>query len=102
MTERDPSTSGGQSEETKAWVARRQAVDRAIAASQERQEKEQAAEQHHTRQVQAGANPIVFILGFVLVFGVLALALWFFIDSAQCDPMITDRGSSAACRRATH
>ena len=100
MTEREPPASGGQSEEAKAWVARRQAADRAIAASQARQEKEQAAEQRHAVRVQAGANPMVFILGFLVVFGVLALLLWFFIDSVQCDPMITNRGSSAACRRA--
>ena len=75
---------------------------RAIAASQARQEKEQVAEQRHAKRVQARANPMVLILGFLAVFGVLGLLTWFFIKSVECDPMITDRGSSAQCTRAPH
>jgi hypothetical protein len=90
----------GQSEAAKAWVARRDAFASAAAAVEESQKQARVLEEQHVARQQAGANPVVFVVGFVVVFAALALFAWFFIERVQCDPMISDRGFSGACRRA--
>jgi hypothetical protein len=90
----------GQSESAKAWVARRDAFAKASAAVAASQKQERAQEQQHVEQRLVGGSPIVFVVGFVVVFGALALLGWFFVERVQCDPMISDRGLSSACRRA--
>jgi hypothetical protein len=89
----------GQSEAARAWVARRDAFAKAAADVAASQKQERALEQSHVEQQLASGSPVVFVVGFVVVFGALALLGWFFIERVQCDPMISDRGLSSACRR---
>jgi hypothetical protein len=89
----------GQSDTAKAWVARRDATAKAIAAVQASQEQARELEMQHVER-EGGGSPIVFVVGFVVVFLALALIGWFFIERVECDPMISDRGLSSACRRA--
>lgn len=89
----------GQSEAAKAWVARRDATAKAIAAVQASQDEARQIELQHVER-EAGGSPIVFVVGFVLVFAALALIGWFFIERVECDPMVSDRGLSSACRPA--
>jgi CHASE3 domain sensor protein len=90
----------GQSDAAKAWVARRDAAAKAVAAVQASIEQARERELRYVEQQEGGGRPIVFIIGIVVVFAILALTEWFFIDRVQCDPMITDRGLGSQCRRA--
>ena len=88
----------GQSQETREWVARRAAADRAIAEAQAEQEKDRAGRLREMEH-RVGDNPLALVIGFVLVLGVLLLGFWWFISKVECDPMISDRGMSAACEK---
>jgi hypothetical protein len=91
---------GGQSATTREWVARRDAAAEASAMVQERNREERDVERLQIEQENTGGNPLLFLFGFFVVFLVLAAASWFFVERAQCDPMISDRGMSSACRGA--
>lgn len=86
----------GQSETAKAWVKRRDAVDKASRTIRE-------ADIAASRRVQpgtqsSGGNPAPFLIGIVALTLALVIFGWFFLDRMQCDPMFMDRGLTSACR----
>jgi hypothetical protein len=92
-----PAEPQGQSEAAKAFVARRQAADRAIAAADARHaERERQARAE--LQARTGENPLLLMAGIVLTVAALTIGLWWYIGTARCDPMISDRAYSAECR----
>lgn len=87
----------GQSPETKQWVARRDAADRAIENVRRRTEAEDMLKRHDAED-RVQENPILFIIGVICAGIVIVGGLWWFITTVQCDPMISDRAFSTACR----
>jgi hypothetical protein len=86
----------GQSETARAWVARRDAVDKAARAIHE-------ADTVANRRIRppmlpAGGNPAPFLIGIVALTLALVIFGWFFLDRMQCDPVFMDRGLTSACR----
>ena len=87
----------GQSETAKAFVARREAADRAIAAAEAvRAERERQARAE--LQARTGENPMLLMAGIVLTVIALSIGFWWYMGTARCDPMISDRAYSAECR----
>lgn len=87
----------GQSPAARDFVARRQAADRAIAAANAyRAERE--AQARAEMQERLGENPMLLIAGIVLTVIALTIGFWWYLGTAQCDPMISDRAYSAECR----
>ena len=87
----------GQSPETREWVARRQAADQAIENVRRRTE----AEDVQDRQDQEGRvqeSPILFIVGVICAAVIIIGGLWWFLTAVECDPLISDRAYSSACR----
>jgi hypothetical protein len=99
MTDHEPSEPEGQTFQTKDWVARRAAADDAIEAVRKQRAMEQALKIHEMEQ-RVNESPILLIIGFVVLLFVLVGGLWWFLDKVQCDPMISDRGMSSACKKA--
>ena len=87
----------GQSPAAKAFVAHRQAVDRAIAAS-ERHQAERVREMRAELQARTGESPLLLVIGILFTVAILVTGFWYYLDRAQCDPMISDRAYSAECR----
>ena len=87
----------GQSAEAKAFVARREAADRAIAAAQAYRA-EQQARARAEMQERVNDSPILLMVGIVLTVIALSIGFWWYLGTAQCDPMVSDRASSAECR----
>ena|SRR5579871_1345860 len=87
----------GQSPEAKAFVARRQAADRAIAEA-EAYRAEQQARARAQMQERVNDSPILLMVGILLTVIALSIGFWWYLGSAQCDPMVSDRASSAECR----
>jgi hypothetical protein len=87
----------GQSPQAREWVARRRAVDHAIAAAQTHRAEQQALAVKDLEQ-HVGDSPIFLLIGILLTIFLLASAFWWFLDTAQCDPLISSRGLSSACR----
>jgi hypothetical protein len=87
----------GQSPEAKAFVARREAADRAIAAARAfRAERE--AQARAEMQERVGENPFMLVVGIVLTVIAFSIGFWWYLGVAQCDPVISDRAYSAECR----
>ena len=87
----------GQSPEAKAFVARRQAADRAIAAASTYRAEEQARARAEMEE-RVGDSPIMLMVGIVLTVIALSIGFWWYLGTAQCDPMVSDRAYSAECR----
>ncbi|HUO02048.1 MAG TPA: hypothetical protein VMU31_04660 [Rhizomicrobium sp.] len=87
----------GQSPQAKEWVARRDAADRAIENVRRRTEEEEGLKRHDA-EVRVQESPILFIIGIICAGIVIVGGLWWFITAVQCDPMISDRAFSSACK----
>jgi hypothetical protein len=87
----------GQSARTKEWIARRDAADRAIENVRRRTEAEDVFKRHDAED-RVQESPILFIVGVVCAGIVIVGGLWWFITAVQCDPMISDRAFSMACK----
>ena len=86
-----------QSPEAKAFVVRREAADRAIAAANAyRAERELQA--RADMQERVSDNPMMLMVGIVLTVLALSIGFWWYLGTAQCDPMVSDRAYSAECR----
>ena len=91
------SESQGQSPQARAFVARREAADRAIAAAGAyRAERERQLRAQMQERV--GESPMMLMVGIVLTVIALSIGFWWYLGTAQCDPMISDRAYSAECR----
>jgi hypothetical protein len=86
----------GQSETAKAWVARRDAVDKAARAIHDADTP--AQRRMPPRIESSGGNPAPFLIGIVALTLALVIFGWFFLDRMQCDPVFMDRGLTSACR----
>jgi hypothetical protein len=87
----------GQSPRTKEWIARRDAADRAIENVRRRTEAEDVVNRHAAED-RVNESPILFIVGVICAGIVIVGGLWWFITAVQCDPMISDRAFSMACK----
>jgi hypothetical protein len=87
----------GQSARTKEWIARRGAADRAIENVRRHAEAEDVLKRHDAED-RVQESPILFIVGVVCAGVVIVGGLWWFITAVQCDPMISDRAFSMACK----
>lgn len=87
----------GQSERTRDWVRRRDAADRAIENVRRRTEAEDA-ERRQDQEERVHESPFLLIAGIVCAGIVIIGGLWWFISAVECDPVISDRAYSAACR----
>lgn len=87
----------GQSPEAREFVARRAAADRAIAAA-DAARAERDARLRAEMQERAGESPMLLMAGIILTVIALSLGFWWYLGTAQCDPMISDRAYSAECR----
>lgn len=87
----------GQSERTKEWLARREAADRAIENVRKRTEEEEAG-RRRSQEERVNESPILLIVGIVCAGIVIVGGLWWFISAVECDPVISDRAYSSACR----
>ena len=97
MADEDQFPQEGQSPQTKEWVARRDAADRASEAVRHRMEADDAFKRQDA-EARVQESPILFIVG-VIVAGIFIVGgLWWFITAVQCDPMISDRAFSSACK----
>ncbi|HXS07741.1 MAG TPA: hypothetical protein VN723_13205 [Rhizomicrobium sp.] len=93
----NPGQMQGQSDAAKAFVARREAADRAIAAAKAyRAERE--AQARAEMQERVGESPIMLMVGIVLTVIAFSIGFWWYLGTAQCDPMVSDRAYSAECR----
>jgi hypothetical protein len=86
-----------QSPEARAFVARRDAADRAIAAANARRA-EREVQARADMQERVGDNPIMLMVGILLTVLALSIGFWWYLGTAQCDPMVSDRAYSAECR----
>src|ERR1700744_6046693 len=86
----------GQSEMAKAWVKRREAVDKASRAIRDADIAASRRAQPITES--SGGTPAAFLIGLVALTLALVIFGWFFLDRMQCDPMFMDRGLTSACR----
>ena len=87
----------GQSSETKAWVARRQQADQAIEAVRRKIVQDETAKDDEAER-RVKENPVLLIAGVAIAAFVIVGGLWWFIAEVECDPLISDRGMSTACR----
>lgn len=87
----------GQSPETREWVKRRQAADEAIAHVRRRTDAEDVLKRRDAEN-RVNENPMLFIVGLICAAVVIIGGLWWFITAVQCDPLISDRAFSSACR----
>jgi len=87
----------GQSARTKEWIARRDAADRAIEKVRRRTEAEDVFKRDAAED-RVQESPILFIVGVICAGIVIVGGLWWFITAVQCDPMISDRAFSMACK----
>jgi len=87
----------GQSAAAKAFIAHRQAVDQAIAASELRQT-ERAREMRAELEARTGESPVLLVIGILFTVAILVAGFFWYLDRAQCDPVISDRAYSAECR----
>lgn len=87
----------GQSPRTKEWVARRDAADRAIENVRRRTEAEENLKRRDAEN-RVNENPVLFIAGVIFAGIVIVGGLWWFITAVECDPLISDRAYSTACR----
>jgi len=87
----------GQSPRTKEWVARRDAADRAIETVRRRTQEEETLNRRDAEN-RVNENPILFIAGVIFAGIVIVGGLWWFISAVECDPIISDRAYSTACR----
>lgn len=87
----------GQSPGTKEWLARRAAADRAIENVRRRTEEEEDLKRRDAED-RVNENPILFIAGVIIAGIVIVGGLWWFITAVECDPVISDRAYSSACR----
>lgn len=86
-----------QSDAAKAFVARREAADRAIAAARaDRAQRE--AERQAEMQERVGESPFLLMVGIVLTVIALSIGFWWYLGTVQCDPVVSDRAYSAECR----
>jgi hypothetical protein len=87
----------GPSARTKEWIARRDAADRAIENVRLRTEAEDEFKRHAAEE-RVAESPILFIVGVIFAGIVIVGGLWWFITAVQCDPLISDRAFSSACK----
>lgn len=87
----------GQSPEAKEWVARRKRADQAIEAVRHETEREDASKQAAAEQ-RGQESPILLIAGILIAALIIIGGLWWFLAQVECDPLISDRGMSTACR----
>ena len=87
----------GQSDAAKAFVARREAADRAIAAARAYRA-ERDAQARAEMQERVGESPLPLMVGILLTVIAFAIGFWWYLGVAQCDPVISDRAYSAECR----
>ena len=92
-----PGQTQGQSETAKAFVARREAADRAIAAARAYRA-EQQAQARAEMQERVGESPVMLMVGIVLTVIAFSIGFWWYLGTVQCDPMVSDRAYSAECR----
>ncbi|HEX4369700.1 MAG TPA: hypothetical protein VH019_00005, partial [Rhizomicrobium sp.] len=71
--------------------------DRAIENVRHRTEAEDALKRHDAED-RVNESPILFIVGVICAGTVIVGGLWWFITAVQCDPMISDRAFSMACK----
>jgi hypothetical protein len=89
--------SQGQSPAAREFVARRAAADRAIAAACAARAEREARARAEMRE-RVGESPMLLVAGIVLTVIAFAIGFWWYLGTAQCDPMISDRAYSAECR----
>jgi hypothetical protein len=87
----------GQSPRTKEWVARRDAADRAVEHVRRDVAREESLNRHDAEE-RVQESPILFMVGVVCAGLIIIGGLWWFITAVQCDPLISDRAFSTACR----
>ena len=87
----------GQSEATRAWVARREATALAIKKNCELTDSDNALKHRQIKENFRG-NPLPFLIGALVLIVVMVSLLWLLIDRLQCDPMWSNRGLSALCK----
>ncbi|HKD48365.1 MAG TPA: hypothetical protein VKB67_11835 [Rhizomicrobium sp.] len=87
----------GQSPQTREWVARRDAADRAVENVRRRTDAEDAL-RRRDQEDRVNESPILFIVGIIFAGIVIVGGLWWFITAVECDPLISDRAFSTACR----
>jgi hypothetical protein len=87
----------GQSPEAKEWVARRERADQAVEAARRKTAREDALKDDEAER-RVAENPILLLAGIVIATFVIIGGLWWFITQVECDPMISDRGMSSACK----
>lgn len=87
----------GQSPRTREWVKRRDAADRAIENVRRRTQEEDDLKRRDAEN-RVNENPILFIAGVIIAGIVIVGGLWWFISAVECDPVISDRAYSSACR----
>ncbi len=87
----------GQSPQTREWVARRDAADRAIESVRRRTDAEDVFKRQD-EEARVNESPMLFIVGIVAAGVIIIGGLWWFITAVECDPLISDRAYSMACR----
>ena len=89
--------SQGQSQEAKAFVARRKAGERAAAEARAAQAA-RALEARADLEARLGESPVLLMIGILFTVVILVAGFWWYLDTAACDPMISSHAYSAACR----
>jgi hypothetical protein len=87
----------GQSPRTKEWIKRRDLADRAIENVRRRTEEEDN-DKRRDQEERVNESPILFIAGVIFAGIVIVGGLWWFITAVECDPVISDRAFSSACK----
>lgn len=87
----------GQSPQAREWVERRQAADQAILDVRRRTSRDESLRREDAEN-RVNENPILFIVGVICAGVVIVGGLWWFISAVECDPLISDRAFSTACR----
>lgn len=87
----------GQSTQAREWVERRQAADQAILDVRRRTSRDESLRREDAEN-RVNENPILFIVGVICAGVVIVGGLWWFISAVECDPLISDRAFSTACR----
>jgi len=87
----------GQSPGTREWVRQRDAADLAIANVRRQVEQEEQILRRDAEE-RVNESPVLFIVGVICAGIVIVGGLWWFITAVECDPMISDRAYSTACR----
>ncbi|MGH6827359.1 MAG: hypothetical protein ACREFW_00440 [Rhizomicrobium sp.] len=87
----------GQSPQTREWVARRQAADRAVENVRLSGQEDRALDRKDAED-RVRESPIFLIAGIILAGIVIVGGLWWFITEVECNPLISDRAFSSMCR----